>query len=295
VSLTAVTPTQLTGALDKLTASYGPGQVSVPGNTDPAVNSALMQHAYDRNRVALIEGPAAADAATLTTYAAAMRTHVGARYSALFCPLAIVPGVATGTTRSVGWSSVEAGIIARNDSHGLSPNVAAAGVNGVSSFSLDVEKRFTDTEYTSLNAASVNMAQYRWGALETFGYRTLVDTAQVPQWWSFGNARLRMGIAADAGAIAETYVFSQIDGRGLTIAAFGGDLRGMLVPYYEAGSLFGATAEEAFQVNVGPAVNTPTTIANGELHAVIMVRMSPFAEWVVIEITKVATTQAIAA
>jgi hypothetical protein len=160
---------------------------------------------------------------------------------------------------------------------------------------LDVELRYTDTEYTNLNAGSVNMTQYRYGALETYGFRTLVDPTQVPEWWSLGFARLQMAIQADAGAIAETYVFAPLDGRGTTIAQFGGDLRAMLVPYYESGQLYGDTADDAFQVNVGSAVNTPVTIANGELHATLMVRMSPFAEYVVINIVKVSTTQSIVA
>lgn len=285
----------LIAALDLFADSLGPGQISVPGNVDPTVNTAILDHCLDHNRVALLEGPPAADADALTAYASTMRTHAAARYAALFCPLAVIPGVATGTTRSVGWSAIEAGIIARNDSHGLNPDVPAAGVNGASSYAIDLETRFSDADYTALNEAGVNMAQYRWGALETYGYRTLVDVTQVPEWWSFGFARLHMAIVAEAGAIAERYVFSQIDGRGKKIAQFGGDLRGMLVPFYEAGALYGETAEDAFQVNVGPAVNTPESIAAGELHAVLMVRMSPFAEYVVIEIVKVATTQAIAA
>jgi hypothetical protein len=104
-----------------------------------------------------------------------------------------------------------------------------------------------------------------------------------------------MAIVAQANAIAERYVFKQMDGRGVLIADFGGELSGMLVPFYEAGSLYGTTAQEAFSVNVGAQVNTPETIANGELHAVISLRMSPFAELVVIEIVKVATTEALAA
>jgi hypothetical protein len=295
VSPQTALPATLIAALDKFHIALGPGQVSVPGNIETTVNDALLQHAVDHNRCALIEGPPASDAATLTTYAATMRTHVGARYAALFCPQGIIPGIAGATTRSVSWAAIEAGIIARNDSQGMNANVPAAGVNGVSSYAIDLEARFSDTEYTELNEAGVNMAQYRWGALETYGYRTLVDVETVPDWWSFGHSRVHMAIVADAGAVAERYVFSQMDGRGKRIAQFGGDLRGMLVPYYESGALYGATAEEAFQVNVGPAVNTPETIAMGELHAMIMVRMSPFAEYVVIEIVKVATTQAIAA
>ena len=72
-------------------------------------------------------------------------------------------------------------------------------------------------------------------------------------------------------------------------------LRAMLVPFYESGALYGETAEDAFEVNVGQQVNTPETIAAGELHAVLEVRMSPFAEKVVIEIVKVDPTVAIAA
>jgi hypothetical protein len=296
VEAQAITPAQIVSALALFTDAYGPGQVCAPGQVDNVtVNPALLQHAIDHNRVALIESAPGADAATLTTYASALKTLTGARAAGVFAPLAIVPGVTSGTTRLVGWTAVAAGIMARNDARGLNPNVPAAGVNGISSYALDVEKRFTDAEYTNLNAAGVNMAQYRWGALETFGYRTVVDQTQVSDWWSLGFARLRMAIEAEAGAIAERYVFSEIDGRGKTIAQFGGDLRGMLVPFYEAGALYGETAEDAFQVNVGSAVNTPTTIANGELHAVLMVRMSPFAEYVVIEIVKVSTTQAIAA
>jgi len=90
-------------------------------------------------------------------------------------------------------------------------------------------------------------------------------------------------------------VFAMIDGRGTLISEFGGDLRAMLVPYYESGQLYGDTADDAFQVNVGSAVNTPATIANGELHATLMVRMSPFAEYVSINIVKVSTQQAIVA
>jgi hypothetical protein len=73
------------------------------------------------------------------------------------------------------------------------------------------------------------------------------------------------------------------------IAQFGGDLTGMLVPYYEAGALFGSSVDDAFYVDVGPTINTLATIAAGELHALLALRMSPFAEYVVIDIVKVAT------
>jgi hypothetical protein len=88
-------------------------------------------------------------------------------------------------------------------------------------------------------------------------------------------------------------VFATIDGQGLTISAFNGALTGMLLPYYTAGSLYGRTADEAFRVDTGPGVNTDETIADGELRAVIYLRMSAAAELVHIEIVKVALSESL--
>ena len=144
-----------------------------------------------------------------------------------------------------------------------------------------------DDLYTS----SVNTFVSRYGALELYGYRTLVDPVGVDQdWINLGNSRLNMAIVALGNVIAEQYVLEEIDGFGRLFKKFQGDLTGMLMKYYLQGSLYGATPEAAFLVDVGSSVNTPTSIANRELHAAIAVRMSPNAELVVIEIAKVPVT-----
>ena len=65
--------------------------------------------------------------------------------------------------------------------------------------------------------------------------------------------------------------------------------------YYSANALYGASSDQAFAVDVGPQVNTAATIAAGEIHAVIKVKCSPAAEWVVIDIVKVPIERAVAA
>jgi hypothetical protein len=167
--------------------------------------------------------------------------------------------------------------------------VAAAGPLGISRFAIDLTAAFTDPERQDLNEAGVDIARNVYGQVETYGYRTLADVNT--GWLSLGNARLNMEICAKAEAIGERFMFTQIDGRRVRISQFGAELSSMLVPYYEAGSLYGTTAQEAFYVDVGGSVNTDASIAAGELHAVIGVRMSPFAEYVVIEIVKVAADQ----
>jgi hypothetical protein len=283
-------------ALANLTADLGPGQVFVadPALADVQANqSALLAHAAACNRVALLT-TADGDAAVLTAAGLALQTDTNARYGALFAPSAVIPGVVAGATRNVPYSAIEAGIISRNDVS-YNPNVAAAGVLGQAVYALDVNGRYTDADFETLNVSGVDMARIIYGGVRTYGYRTLVNPTTNPEWLDLGWARLNMAITAQAEAIGEGYVFSQLDGRGLTLAQFGADLSAMLSGYYDAGALYGATPQDAYNVDVGSSVNTPTTIANGELHAVLEVRMSPFAEWVVIEIVKVDTTQALPA
>lgn len=283
-------------ALDKLTKDYGPGQVFIrdASASDPLTHAALLLHAKNTNRVALLH-PADGTATALAAIGTALQSDPNARYGALFAPSVTIPGVTAGTTRTLPYPAIQAGIIARNDVQ-YTPNVASAGVNGRSQFALGLTTRYTDVEYQTLNEAGVDMVRAIYEQIETYGYRSLVSPTGVDAGWlNLGNVRLNMAITALAGAIAENYVFAMLDGRRRKISQFGGELRAMLVPYYEAGALYGETADEAFYVDVGQQVNTEATIAAGELHAVIELRMSPFAELVRIEIVKVATTQAIAA
>jgi hypothetical protein len=294
---TVPSPAQFKTALDLFTADLGPGQVSVPGISDSVTQGNLLAHAEANNRVALLDcDQGAPTAAALTAIATALHSVDGCRYGALLAPWAVVPGIAGGTSREVPYSAIEAGIIAKNDGKGLDPNVPAAGiVNGLATFAIDLDAGYTDLEYEQLNDAGVDLARLIYGGVATYGYRTVVDSAVDSLWEDFGNSRLNMAIVAQANAIAERYVFAQLDGRGRKIAQFGSELSAMLAGFYDADALYGATAAEAFQVDVGSSVNTPATIANGELHAILSVRMSPFAELVVIEIVRVALTEAIAA
>jgi hypothetical protein len=293
---TAAADATIVAALAALTESLGPGQVFIADPTLAAVaanQSALTAHAVACNRVALLSC-ADGNAAAIQAAATALNTDANARYGALFAPSAIVPGIVAGTTRTVPYAAVEAGIIARNDL-AYSPNQPAAGDLGQAAYALDVAGHYTDLEYQNLNNAGASMARLIYGGVRTYGYRTVVDPTKVPAWLMFGWARLNMAITADANAIGEHYVFSQLDGKGHTLSEFGGELSAMLLGYYTSGALYGATPQDAYNVDVGSSVNTPTTIANGELHAILSVRMSPMAEWVVIEIVKVASNEALPA
>lgn len=276
--------------LTALTRDFGPGQVFVAGalGVDPATHASLLAHVGATNRIALLDTDPDATAAEMEALAATYADDVNARYAAMFAPAAIVPGITGGGTRTVPYSAVSAGIMSRNDTR-YSPNVPAAGINGISRFAIDLTARFTDAEREALNEAGVDIARNVYGQVETYGYRTLAP--DLTGWLSLANARLNMEIVAKAEAIGERYVFAQIDGRRVKLSQFGADLSGMLVPYVTAGSLYETDDSPGFYVDVGPAVNPDELIALGEIHAVLGLRMSPFAEYVVIEIVKVAADQ----
>ena len=282
-----ITDAQWQAALDSITSDFGPGQVSAPGRTSDIGHQQLVDHAGKHQRVAILDAPDTSTVATLTASALGARVGSSSKFGAMFWPWLTVPGIVSGSVRNVPPSALIAGLLGRNDSGGLGPDQAAAGDQGVSLFTTALSQpALSDTVRQSLNQAGVDVIRSIYGTFRNYGWRSLVDPVAEQDWVNFGCGRLYMSIAANAQALAENYMFDKLDGKGNTIALFNGSLTGMLQGYYNNGDLYGASAGDAFFVDTGPTVNTPTTIANHELHAVLNVRMSEFAEMVQIEVYK---------
>jgi phage tail sheath protein FI len=278
-------------ALDKFSKDLGTGLVSQPGRTSSQAHLDTLAHAKANNRAAVLDGTDTATVATLTAQATADRVGTNGRYGALFAPWVVIPGIAAGTTRTVPPSGLVAGIVSRNEGL-LSPNAPAAGDNGIARYAIGLSQQdWIDSDRGLLNSGGVDVIRILQQQLKIYGWRSLADPNTEPDWLNFGNARLFTAIASDGGSIAEAYVLNQIDGQGLLMQQFGGDLTAMLLTYWNEGSLYGVTPDEAFSVDVGNEVNTDDTIAAGELHAVLAVRMSPMSEFVIIEVVKVAITE----
>ena len=291
----SITDAQWQVALDAITPDYGPGQIAAPGRTTDVGHTQLLTHCGNigGRRVALLDAPDSATQATLTTSATNARNGYQ-KWGAMFAPWDIYPGVTPGTTRSVPPSARVAGNIARNDASGLGPADPAAGDAGISLYASDLSQAaWSDSVRGALNTGGVNVSRVMFGGIRTYGWRSLANPVTETAWTNFGHARLYMAIAARAAVIAESFEFDVIDGQGKTISAFKSALQGLLLDYYTRGDLYGSTPEEAFSVDTGAQVNTTTTLANNELHAVLNVKMSPFAEMVQIEVVKRAITEVI--
>jgi hypothetical protein len=293
-----ITPTQWAEALNRFLPDFGAGQVAAPGITTDAVLDAVRAHAAAAgDRVAFLDYEDTHTVATLLARAADDRAEADARYGAPFGPWVIIPGLLPGTTRVVPHSARQMGLEAANAAAGRTAGEPAAGELGTDSWTLGLtQDPWTEAEREQLNDAGFNVARVHRGAVRTYGYRTLVDPEGPDQGWvSLAHARLNMQIVSEAREIGEKYVHRQIDGKGHVIGEFVGELKAMLTRLYNAGALYGETPEDAFTVEAGPSVNTPETLEDRELLAVIAVRMSPSAERVLIPIYKTSITETLAA
>lgn len=274
---------------DALIPDLGTGQVAAPGATTDAIHQMLAEHGRTHNRIPVADYPDTADPAVLHASQALITDGSGkrSRFTGGF-----TPWVQISNNRIVPPSGLVMGAMARNDAAGLSPNEPTAGQNGILRSALGLSRSFTDAQREDLNSDGINVIKAQFGQIKIYGYRTTADPITDTRWRPLGNSRLHRLVSAQADQVGERFVFRQIDGNRILLSQFAGALVGeVCLPLYNEGSLFGATASEAFSVDVGPTVNTPETLANDEIHAVITLRMSPFGEEVVIEIVKLLITE----
>ena len=280
-------------ALNRFSDNLGPGQIAMPGRTIAQGYQDLMNHAGERNRIALLDASDTGVKADLIAAADALNGAEGERYSAMFSPWIKVSGFVAGTVRTVPPCAVVAGLIAQND-FSDSPGVAAAGTNGYSRTIIDLSQEdFGDSDRTEINAAGINLFRILYTQPQLYGYRTLTDPTTDPEWIQLTTSRLLMAIRTEVNRVADEFVFAQIDGRGRTISAFGGAITGIMLGYWNAGSLYGEDPQDAFVVDVSSSVNTLDTLRNGELRAEIGIKISPFAEFIKINIVRSSITEVI--
>lgn len=289
-----ITTAEVEEALAAFDRDYGPGQVLYPGATDASMQGLVNAHARDYDRVALLDGDDVASASALVTDAEALRGADVGRDAALFAPWAVVPGLTLGTTRTVPYSIVQAALMSRLTARGENPNIAAAGENGVCRWVIGLtQPGWSADDRDALAEAGVNVARVIAGDVRTYGYRTLASEADDPNWISLGASRLAKVIAWQANDAAEKFMFRQIDGRGRRLSKLAHELQTILSAHYAADALYGETPDDAFEVNVGEAVNPPADLANGRIAAQLRFRVSAFAEWIEITIVKVPNEEAL--
>lgn len=272
-----------------------PGQVVAPEVVTTPEHILVADGAWARNKVALLNGPGNATDTDLTTLADALVSGADARGAGLFADVAQYEGLVPNTTDSVPWTITVAGMIARNDRATGNPNLAAAGLRGISVAQGVTDPR-DDGRRQTLNESQVNAAKDVYGSLRNYGFRTLADLTTLPQWWDLSGSRTVMAFRAQAAAVDESFVFDQIDGQGALLDRYESQLRAAAKGLYDLGALYGATPDDAYNVIVrDESVNPVAQLAEGTVSAKVLLKVSPYAEHLITNITRRALTATVAA
>jgi hypothetical protein len=292
----SITDAHWQAALDRFTKDLGPGQVSMPGRYSTVAHTALNTHGRDNDRWPLRdEDPNGSRSAIVTSNAAirALGTDL-ARRGQTFDRWGVAPGVTGVGTRLIPYSAIQAGMDARNDASNP-VGTPVAGDNATSLFLTDLSPNgaaWTDTDREALANAGVNVVRNFGGVIQTYDNVTAVDQVLDEKWLDASTGRLAMAITALGRQIGDRHMWRLIDGQGFELTDFRNDLIVMLTRMWNANELYGATAADAFAVNVDPPVNTTETIAARKLLAQVGFKPSRGARTVTIEIGNTPLTEA---
>lgn len=285
------TEAEWSAALDLIGDTFpASGQVAIPGVTTAEAHQALAAHALSHpSRTVFLDAEPDADAAELIALATSYADDAAAARIAVVAPSVSVPGRA-GTTRVMPGSAIGCALAARGDARAGHANNAPAGDQGFSVGAIrggrSVTATFTDTERDDLHDAGVSIIRLAGAVPTLWGWRSVSTDERFTQ---LNAGRFAGQLGGGIAVVAAAFLFRQIDGRGLLFSELDGALRGYLLPLWAASALYGAEPDDAFDVVVD-AVNTPATIAAGELHAAVEVALTPHAERVVIDVvTHIAT------
>lgn len=287
-----LTDNSYVAALTQFVLTLGPGQVLAPGRTSATVWNGLLSHAQANNRFACLDVADSPVASTLVAAIGTTGTAANASYGAFFASQVTVPGLTPGTTRTVPASAVGAALCASVSQTG-NDNQAPAGQDWALEYVTGFTQTYNQADTQTLNNAGINTFANRYNTLCLFGFSTPISQSADLIFWQASASRERMALVAGAQAIAEPFLFNTLDGRNITLTAFKGQLQGLVARHWASNALYGLTAAEAGLVLVDPPANTPATEAAGQLNASLVVRISPFAQYVTINIASTPITNVV--
>lgn len=279
----AVTAAMLTAALDRFGVDLGPGVVAIPGQTPANVVAGIGAHCAANQRVGLLAPAVGTTVAGAGTAARALRADANAAYLALIYPWVQIPDGGS-STRTVSPEGAAAGLRARMDKTYRAP----AGQAGIMQFAVGAERSLTTDEINTLDADAVTSLRVTLGTVRLYGWRSLsLDTSN----YRTLSSRDLLNVLQWAGKQAlEPFVFRSIDGKGHLFAEVTNALDAICAPIAADDGLYAGPNDPGWKVDTGPAVNTPVTIANGEIRAELSVRLSPVGGLVRLTIRKAPLT-----
>lgn len=270
--------------------------IAAPGITDPAAIDALDTYCRQtmRNCVAIVDGPPDVDPNSLNQVVAGAApagityTLPGhSDYLALYYPWLQVFDPATKAwnpagdgSRLVPPSGHMAGVYARVDN---SRGVHKAPANEVVLGALALPYQISKAQQDGLNPQGVNCIRTLNGNIRVWGARTLGGDAN-GEWKYISVRRLCIYLEQSIKAGTQWTVFEP--NTPLLWAKITRNVTAFLTNVWQAGALFGASAQEAFYVRCDAALNPSSTRDLGQVVTEIGVAVVEPAEFVIFRISQ---------
>jgi len=280
-------------AAEAFTPEYGPGQLMAPEVLTAAKQADLVQWAWDNNHIYLASAPANSTQAQLETLSDTLISPEG-RFSGLWGDVIQVPGLAPGTSRDLDSAVAVGALIARSDILTGNPNLAAAGNHtpgaaGQVDFAIGVTPERALQEIRELAKAQVNSFRRVNKRVRNYGFWTLADLDQLPQWWDLSGSRTIMALRAREEAVAEELLFGQVAADGIFLDRYQSSLAAVCAELQRIGAIYGTDRAPGYRVDV--SMNPTSQIATGLVQASVIVKTSPFAAALRINLIRRAITQ----
>lgn len=275
-------------ALDRFAYDQGDGAIAIPGQYTSTVVSALLDHAKENNRIAILAAPRGESKAELT--ARAQGVSVDGEYAGLFAPWVVQSDGAYGT-RTISPEGYVAA--ARSRAHGQTgPWRIAAGVISAAQSIVAVDQSFSAKDIDDMDVDGVSIIRKPSSAVgvRLYGWRSLSKDRAYKH---LKTRDLLNYLTINAERVLEDFVFANIDSSEHLASQVAAALIGLVEPIARAGGLYARVDEEGRQIDpgylveVGDTVNSLETLARDELHANLFVRDSANASLIAVNIVKV--------
>jgi len=284
-----VTPAQYQAAVDKLDKRYGPGRFIAPGIDDPDVHAIIVAHCKATGRRARLDLASGVTKQQAEDYASAFEADNPdtAQYGGVFGSWAYNIPIINQPERLVPWSAVQVGVEARIEKE-LGISIPTFGpTNAYATTVTRLFSEWSDDDRSELYAHNVNVATDDGAVVSTWGFRTLDST---PLDNDLHQQTIRMAFKFDAEAIMRGLIGQPVDES--TLASMGGKLDALCRTYQGNRAIKGNDGDPGYRLVID-AVNTPTTMAARELHALVYGRFGNSADWADLLVTVVPTNQSL--
>jgi hypothetical protein len=274
-------------AIALFTEDLGPGAICAPGQTSSTVRDALIAHAADRRRIAILGFDNGTAVATAVTDAAAYAGDDGAEFAAFFHPWVKVPnGSLTSTIPPDGYVCGKRAAI-HNAYGSWNPY---AGERSQASFVISPVTAYSKSEADTLDAGYINAIKVINGTTRIYGARSASDDTD--NFRFIISREVLNQVVYEAENALEALLFLPIDGRRSTFSRVAATLTGIMERIrvggglYEAFDAFGKQIDPGYTVVVNDAINPLSQLSTGVIKAKVGARVSSVGDTIEVEITK---------